>query len=211
MAIYSLNSLFYSTSATVLTTLFAMAGGYALSKFGFKISKLIYGFFSIGLLITVHSVLVPLFIIETKIGIDDTRLGVLIPYIAFGLPFLLFLATAYIRDLPDAVEESAIIDGANYFQVFFKIILPMSIPVVTTMLIFSFLQNWNEFALMFVLTSDKAVRSLPVGINSFAGGRSRDFGLQFASLVIGTFPMIVMYIFFNKQLSKGFSSGAVKE
>ncbi len=208
---YAINSVIYTTVSTTLTTLIALAAGYGFAKFGYKISGFFVFFISMGLLITIHSVLVPLYVLETKLNIDDTRIGVIIPYIAFGLPFLLFIATSFIKDLPDSLEEAAIIDGAGYLTVFSKIIIPLCTPVVATMLIFSFLANWNEFALVFVLTSDKAIRSLPVGINSFAGGKTRDYGLQFAALIIGTLPMIIMYIFSRKQLSKGFSAGAIKE
>lgn len=211
LGVYAINSVIYTVVATSVTTFIALAAGYGLSKFGYKISSFFSFFISLGLLITIHSVLVPLYVLETRLNIDDTRIGVIIPYIAFGLPFLLFVASSFIKDLPNALEEAAIIDGAGYLTVFIKIIIPLSSPVVATMIIFSFLANWNEFALVFVLTSDKAIRSLPVGINSFAGGKTRDYGLQFAALIIGTLPMIIMYIFSRQQLSAGFSAGAIKE
>lgn len=206
-----LNSIFYAGIATVITVYLALAAGYAFAKFGFKVSRLLYAFFIMGLLITAHSVLVPLFVMETRLGIDDTRLGVLLPYVGFGLPFMIYLATSYIRGIPDSMEEAAIIDGASYRQVFWRIIRPMSAPVVATMLIFAFLSNWNEFVFVFVLTSREEIRSLPVGINAFVGGLSRDFGLLFAALVIATIPMIIFYVLFREQLAKGFAAGALKE
>jgi raffinose/stachyose/melibiose transport system permease protein len=164
-----------------------------------------------GLLVTAHSVLVPLFILETRLGIDDTRLGVLIPYIGFGLPFMIYLATSFIRGIPDSLEEVARIDGAGYLKIFWHVIRPIATPVVATMTIFSFVSNWNEFVFVFVLTSKQSLRSLPVGINAFAGGMSRDFGLLFAALVIATLPMILFYVFFHEQLKRGFAAGAIKE
>ena len=208
--IYFVNSIIYTSVATALTTVMALAAGYALSKFGFRLSGLVYAFFIMGLLVTPHSVLVPLFILETRINIDDTRLGVIIPYIAFGLPFLIYLATSFIRGIPDELEQAAICDGAGYLQIFWRIIAPIAKPVTATMVIFAFINNWNEFVFVFVLTSDKMLRSLPVGINAFAGGLTRDYGLQFAALVIGTLPMIVFYVFFHEQIAKGFAAGALK-
>ena len=152
-----------------------------------------------------------MFILQTRIGIDDTRLGVIIPYIAFGLPFLVYLATAYIKGIPDSLEEAARIDGAGYLSIFWNIIRPVSTPVVATMIIFSFVGNWNEFVFVFILTSRQELRSLPVGVNAFAGGLSRNFGLLFAALVIATIPMIIFYIVFHEQLKRGFAAGAVKE
>lgn len=205
------NSVFYATISTGATVYLALAAGYGFAKFGYRISKLFYLFFTLGLLITAHAVLVPLFVLENWLNINNTRFGVLLPYIGFGLPFMIYLATSYIRGLPNAVEEAAIIDGAGYGNIFHRIIIPMSTPVLATMLIFSFLSNWNEFIFVFVLTSSERLYSLPVGINAFAGGLARNFGLLFAALVIGTIPMILFYIFTHRQLAKGFAAGSLKE
>lgn len=206
-----MNSLFYSVVATVVTVLLALMAGYAFAKFRFKVTKWLYGFFLGGLLLTVHSVLVPLFVMENALGLDDTRLGVLIPYIGFGLPFQLFLAVSYLKSIPDSLEEAALIDGAGYLKIFWNVILPMAAPVTATMLIYCFLGNWNEFILIMVLTSRQAVRSLPAGINAFAGSMARNYGFQFAALMIGTLPVILFYTLFHDQIKKGFAAGALKE
>jgi raffinose/stachyose/melibiose transport system permease protein len=109
------------------------------------------------------------------------------------------------------MQESAIIEGASFLQVFFKIIIPVSTPIISTMFIYTFLGNWNEFILVQTLTSDIAIRSLPVGINSFAGGMSRDYGLQFSALAIGTVPMVVFYLIFRDKIAQGFAAGSTKE
>ncbi len=211
LGIYFINSTIYSLVVTFFTVLFAMSSGYALSKFHYKSSRFVSLLYTLGLLITVHSVIVPLFIMETKLGLSNTRLGVILPYIAFGLPFQVFLATTYIKGIPDAMQESAIIDGADFIQIFLRIIIPVATPIISTMFIYTFLGNWNEFILVLTLTSDLTVRSLPVGINSFAGGMSRDYGLQFAALVIGTVPMIIFYLIFKDKIAQGFAAGALKE
>jgi raffinose/stachyose/melibiose transport system permease protein len=211
LGLYTINSVIYTTLSTGLTVFLALGAGYGFAKFGFRISGYLYTFFIMGLLVTAHSVLVPLFILETRLGIDDTRIGVLIPYIGFGLPFMIYLATSFIRGIPDSLEEVARIDGAGYLKIFWHVIRPIATPVVATMTIFSFVSNWNEFVFVFVLTSKQSLRSLPVGINAFAGGMSRDFGLLFAALVIATLPMILFYVFFHEQLKRGFAAGAIKE
>ena len=181
LGLYTINSVIYTATATTVTVFLALGAGYGFAKFGFRISKYLHTFFVMGLLVTAHSVLVPLFILETRLGIDDTRLGVLIPYVGFGLPFMVYLATSFIRGIPDSLEEVARIDGAGYLSIFWHVIRPISAPVVATMTIFSFVANWNEFVFVFVLTSSQRLRSLPVGVNAFAGGQSRDFGLLFAA------------------------------
>lgn len=211
LGLYMVNSVIYAGVGTIITTFLALSSGYGFAKFKFKISGLFYFFYIIGLLITVHSVLVPLYVLETKLHIDDTRFGVLLPYVAFGMPFAIYLATSYIKGIPDALEESAVIDGAGYMQIFWHIIAPVARPVTTTILIFTFLSNWNEFVFVFTLTSKAALRSLPVGVNAFAGGMARDYGLMLAALVIATVPMLVFYAFFRDQIERGFSAGSVKE
>ncbi|MFA6776092.1 MAG: carbohydrate ABC transporter permease [Sphaerochaetaceae bacterium] len=211
ISIAFLNSVLYSVIATGGTVLLALAAGFALTKFGFKSAKIYMAFFTLGLLITVNSVITPLFIMETNTGLYNTRIGVILPYIAFGLPTSILIAGSYIRGIPDALVEAAVIDGASYTAIFWKIVLVISTPVIATIAVLSFLGNWNEFLLVFTLTSGQNMRSLPVSINSFAGRLNQDYGLQFAALVIGTIPMFVFYVFAHNSLVKGFGEGAIKE
>ncbi len=206
-----LNSVFYSSISTVSTVLLALAAGYALTKFGYASSAVYFSLFTLGLLITVNSVITPLFIMETSVGLYNTRLGVLLPYIAFSLPMAVLLSTSYIKGIPDALIEAAVIDGAGYIQIFWKIVLILSTPVMATMAILTFLGNWNEFLMVFTLTSGEDMRSLPVAINSFAGRLNEDYGLQFAALVVGTIPMLVLYFVAHESVIKGFGEGALKE
>lgn len=206
-----LNSIFYSVISTGLTIILALSASFSLAKFGYKSSKIFYGAFTLGLLITVNSVITPLFFMERAMGLYNTRLGVILPYIAFALPMSTLLAYSYVRGIPDSLIEAAVIDGANYIPIFWKIILPMCIPVLATMGVLSFLGNWNEFLLVFTLTSGADMRTLPVTINFFAGRLNSDYGLQFASLVIGTLPMLIFYVIAHKALLKGFGEGAIKE
>lgn len=207
----AINSVIYTVTATVLTALFAVSCAFALTKFGYRKSKVYNALFTLGLLITVNSVIAPLFILETRIGLYNTRLGVILPYIAFGMPMSVLIASSYVQGIPDALIEAAVIDGANYMQIFWRIILIISTPVIATILVLSFLRNWNEFILVFILTSGEGMRSLPVAINSFAGRLNVNYGMQFAALVIGTIPMILFYIFAHNLLIKGFGEGALKE
>ncbi|MEM9424718.1 MAG: carbohydrate ABC transporter permease [Spirochaetota bacterium] len=212
LGLYMNNSIVYTFFATSGTVIFALACGFGFSKFPYKKTTAFFlGYLTIGLLITVHAVLVPLFIIESKIGLGNTRIGLIIPYIAFGLPMAVYLAYSYIVGIPNSLIESALIDGANYLRIFIRIIVPIATPVTATMTILTFLANWNEFVLAFILTSSDKLRSLTVGINAFAGSLVADFGLQFASLVIGTAPVLIFYTIFHEKIVKGFAEGALKE
>lgn len=206
-----INSFIYTISATVSTMLLAMAAAFGLTKFSFKSTKFFTSAFALGLMISVHAVIIPLFQLEAKLGITNTRLGVIIPYIAFDLPLSVMIAVSYVRGIPNAIIESAEIDGAKYRYVFWMMIMPLSVPVIATMVILSFLRHWNEFLFVFVFTTKLALKSLPVAITQFAGRMNIDYGLQYASLVVGVLPMILFYIVFHAQLIRGFGEGALKE
>lgn len=205
------NSLLYTAVATVSTLFLALAAAFGLAKFPFKSAKFFRGAFTLGLMLTVHAVIIPLFLLEVRLGLINTRLGVILPYIAFDLPMSVLIALSFVRGIPDAIIESAEIDGAKYRQIFWGLIIPLSTPVIATMAILSFLRHWNEFLFVFIFTTKLALKSLPVAITQFAGRNNIDYGLQYASLVIGILPMILFYVLFHSQLRKGFGEGALKE
>jgi raffinose/stachyose/melibiose transport system permease protein len=206
-----MNSFIYTITATVSTLFLALAAAFGIVKFPFKSAAFFTGAFALGLMLTVHAVIIPLFLLEVKVGIINRRIGVIIPYIAFNLPMSVMIAISYIRGVPNALIESAEIDGAKYRSIFWQLIVPLSTPVIATMVILSFLNHWNEFLFVFVFTTKAVMKSLPVAITQFAGRYNIEFGLQYASLVIGILPMIIFYIFFHTQLIKGFGEGALKE
>jgi raffinose/stachyose/melibiose transport system permease protein len=211
LGIALMNSVIYTIIATTATLFLALAAAFGITKFPFKSSAFFTGAFAVGLMITVHAVIIPLFLAEVKAGIVNRRIGVILPYIAFDLPMSVMIAISYVRGIPNALIESAEIDGAKYRYVFWKMIVPLSIPVIATMAILSFLRHWNEFLFVFVFTTKAAMKSLPVAITLFAGRNNIEYGLQYASLVIGIIPMIIFYFFFHTQLIKGFGEGALKE
>jgi len=205
------NSLIYTCVATVSTVFLALGAAFGLAKFPFKSAAFFTWAFTVGLMLTVHAVIIPLFILEVHAGLINTRIGVILPYIAFDLPISVLIALSFVKGIPDAIIESAEIDGAKYRQIFWSLIVPLSAPVIATMAILSFLQHWNEFFFVFIFTTKAALKSLPVAITQFAGRQNIEYGLQYASLVIGILPMIVFYVFFHAQLTKGFGEGALKE
>jgi len=205
-----LNSLFYTTVTTVSTIVLSFMAGFAFAKIQSKATPILFGSFIIGILLTIQSIMVPLFLIINTIGLYDTRLGVLIPYVGIALPMAVYLSTEYIKSIPDAVLESARIDGAKYFEVFLKIIMPMAAPVAVTVAILQVTGTWNEFMLINILVSRNELKSLPVGVNMFSGALASDYGRQFSALVIGMMPMVIFYGIFRKQITKGVAAGAVK-
>lgn len=206
---YAINSLIYTSFSTVGVIILSMMASFAFAKLRIvKITPFLYSLFLGGLLISLHAILIPLYLLETRIGLQDTYPGLILPYIATGLPLGIYMGTEFIKGIPDSIIESAKLDGASYLQVFSKIILPISKPIIATLAILSVLGGWNEFLLAFILTSIK--RSLPVGIYMFSGPLAVEYGMQFAALVIGLAPMLLFYALFSKQITRGFVMGAAK-
>jgi raffinose/stachyose/melibiose transport system permease protein len=208
--VLTLNSVLYTSVTVISIIILSFMTGFAFAKLPSKITPILHSSFMVGILITLQCIMVPLFLMIRAIGLYNTRLGVLIPYIGVGLPMAVYLATEYIKGIPDEVVESARIDGAKYLRIFSSIILPMAAPVATTVAILTTTGTWNEFILINILVSSDRLKSLPVGINMFSGSLATDYGKQFAALVIGMMPMIIFYIVFRKQITKGVSAGAVK-
>ncbi|HPE88206.1 MAG TPA: carbohydrate ABC transporter permease [Spirochaetia bacterium] len=204
------NSLIYTIGATVGIVFVSLLAGFAFAKIASRATKPIYNGFVIGILITAQSLMIPLFLEVNLLGIYNTRFAVLLVYIGTGLPIGVYLATEYIKAIPSALIESARIDGASFWRIFAKIIVPMSMPVAVTLSILNISNIWNEFALINILVSRTELKSLPLGIYKFSGSLSTDYGKQFAALTIGMVPMLLFYIVFRKQITRGVAAGAVK-
>ncbi len=188
----------------------SLLAGFAFAKIASRATKPIYNGFVIGILITAQSLMIPRFLEVNLLGIYNTRFAVRLVYIGTGLPIGVYLATEYIKAIPSARFESARIDGASFWRIFAKIIVPMSMPVAVTLSILNISNIWNEFALINILVSRTELKSLPLGIYKFSGSLSTDYGKQFAALTIGMVPMLLFYIVFRKQITRGVAAGAVK-
>ncbi len=224
------NSFFYTIGASIGIILVATLAGFAFAKIKSKATGPIYGSFVIGILLSIQSLMVPIFLEVSQldriisdlmrlIGIIgqqnvnvfyNSRLGVLLIYIGAGLPIAVYLCTEYIRGIPDSLIEAARLDGAGYFEIFRRVILPMAVPIAMTVTILNITKIWNEFALINILVSKTELKSMPLGIYRFSGTMASDYGKQFAALVIGMAPMLIFYIIFRKQITKGVFAGAVK-
>lgn len=204
------NSVFYTSISTIAVVFLSLAAAFAFAKIKSKATPFLYGSFVIGILLTIQSIMVPLFLMANTLNLLDTRLGVLIPYVGFGLPIGVYLCTEYVKSIHDSIVESARIDGAGYFKIFGAIIIPMAKPVVSTLAILNVLAVWNEFMLINILVSTDEMKSLPVGIMKFSSALSSDYGKQFAALVIGLLPLLLFYLVFRNKITEGVSAGAIK-
>ncbi len=206
-----INSIIYAGVSTFLVNLFALMTAFAISKMQFrKVSIAISALIGFGYLISINSVIIPLFLMLSRIGLTDTHLGIILVYVAFGLPLAVMLTTSFVRGIPSSLIESARMDGAPTFKILTAIITPIATPVIITVSIITALGIWNEFMLVLVLASSEFTKSLPVGVFSFSSLTSTQLGWQLAALVVATAPAMIVYFTFQKQLAEGVVGGAIK-
>jgi raffinose/stachyose/melibiose transport system permease protein len=204
------NSVFYTAVTVAAVVILGFMASFGFAKIKNKATPALHGLFIIGILLTLQSIMVPLFLMVNSVGLYDTRLGVLIPYIGLALPMGVYLGTEFMKSIPEAVIESARLDGARYLRIFAQIVIPMTAPAAITVAILTFTGTWNEFMLINILASSDRIKSIPVGIARFSGALASDYGKQFAAMVIGMTPMILFYIAFRKEITQGVAAGAVK-
>lgn len=207
---YFLNSTFYSAVTVGFTGLITAMAAYAIARMKWKLSNITYGFFTLGIMIPTQAALLPLFQVLDKMGLKGGYLGLLIPYIAFAIPMSIMILVGFYRGIPKEIEEAAYIDGSGVFRCFAIIILPIIKPALATASIFTFLGSWNELMFANTLVDSSDFRTLPVGIMSFSGQYSTDWGLIGAAMVIATLPTIIVYFFLSNQVQESLVAGAVK-
>jgi len=205
------NSVIYTAVTVTAVVLLSNMAGFAFAKIDFKITKWLLGLFIVGLLLTLQSILVPLFLMINAAGLINTRLGVLIPYIGLGLPMAVYLNTDFVKHgIPNELLESAEIDGASLLKIYRSIIFPMSSPVLITIAIVTFVATWNEFIIMNILTTRDEFRSIPALVGRFAGSLGTNWGVLFTILSLSLIPMLVFYFIFRNKITQGIAAGAIK-
>ncbi|PXV87271.1 carbohydrate ABC transporter membrane protein 2 (CUT1 family) [Lachnotalea glycerini] len=207
---YFLNSVFYSAVTVFTVAILAAMAAYAIARMNWKRKELVFGIFTVGIMIPSQAALLPLFQIMDKMGLKGGYLGLLIPYIAFGIPMSVMILVGFYKGIPKEMEEAAYMDGCGIFRCFLTIMLPMVKPAIATASIFTFLGTWNELMFANTLVDSSDYRTLPVGIMSFAGQYSTDWGLIGAGMVIATLPTIIIYFLLSNQVQESLVAGAVK-
>lgn len=207
---YLFNSIFINVATIVLTVLFALMMGYALVRMRWRFRKIVMTIVLLGLMIPIHATLLPNFITFKAVGIQDSYLSLIVPYVAFGLPLAVFILSGFLESIPRAIEEAAIIDGCGIFRIIFSIILPITRPAISTVVIMTFLNTWNEFIMAATYLSSDKYKTLPFAVYNFAGQYASNYAVQFAVMALVALPSLIIYILMNEQITKGAMAGAVK-
>ena len=206
----TLNSFIVCVVALVLSMLIGSMAAFGIARMRWRGAKLAMTYFLTGMMIPIHCVLIPLFTRFAKIGLSNTLTGIIIPYVTFSLPITIFIMTGFFKGMPNELIECACIEGANIFQIFSKICLPLGKTGLCVTGLMTFIGNWNELLLAMVFISDDNKKTLPVALSKFVGPYNTNYSQMFAAIIIAIIPTIVVYCLFSNQIVDGLTAGAVK-
>jgi multiple sugar transport system permease protein len=206
------NSAVVALTTTVLALMVGSFCAYALARL-----KLRGKFVILAIVLTISTfpqiaIAAPLFKLWSDIGLFNTWLGLIIPYLTFALPLSVYILVSFFREIPKDLEEAALVDGATHFQAFRKVVVPLAAPGLATAGILTFIGAWNEFLLAITLTSSSKARTVPAAIGFFTGATEHEvpFGSISAASVVISIPLILLVLLFQKRIVAGLTAGAVK-
>lgn len=206
------NSAIIAFTTTALAITVGSFAAYALARLRFR-GK--FTLLAIILSVTTFpgiAIAAPIFKLWTDIGLFNTLIGLIIPYLTFALPLAIYILTSFFREIPKDLEEAALVDGATRFQAFYKVVVPLAAPGMATAAILTFIFAWNEFLLAITLTSSAAARPVPAAIAFFTGSTQfeKPLGTISAASVVISIPLIALVLIFQRRIVAGLTAGAVK-
>ena len=210
LGIATLNSFIVCVITLIFSMIIGSMAAFGIVRMRWKGAKLVMTYFLTGMMIPVHCVLIPLFTRFSRLGLSNTLTGLIIPYLTFSLPITIFIMTGFFRGIPNELIECACIEGANIFQIFYKICLPLGKTGLCVTGLMTFIGNWNELLVAMVFISDEAKKTLPVALSKFVGPHGTNYSQMFAAIIIALIPTIVVYCAFSNQIVDGLTTGAVK-
>lgn len=209
-AVHFLNSLWITTATVAGVLIFASLAGYAFAKLRFPFKNVIYIALLSTLMMPATTLIIPLYLQLKSIGLLNSQLGLVILYISSSAPFSMFLMRAFFSTLPDELVQAARVDGAGEFTVFWRVVLPLARPGLATVVIFQFLQTWNEFLYANTVIQDTGKLPLQPVLFSLLGQYNTDWPTLTAGLTMSIIPVVLVYVWMQRQFVAGLTLGAVK-
>ena len=210
MGQYFINSLVVAVLVILIVLIAAFMATYSLTRLVWKGRKFMNKFFMLGLTIPIHAAIVPVYVILSRMKLLNTYAALIFPYAAFALSMGILISIGFMGDIPYDLDEAAFLDGCGVWGIFCRVIVPLMMPAVATVGIYTFLQCWNELLFATIFVSAGKYRTLPVGVQQLFGQYTTRWGPIGAALSIATLPTIIVYIFLSKRIQDSFIAGAVK-
>lgn len=206
----NLNSLFISITTIVFSLFFASLAAFALAKIDIYFNEKITFLFFLGLFMPGQVLIVPVYQVLSNLNLIDLRLGLILYYIGSSMPFAIFFFSSQLKAFPSALIESAVLDGASWFRIYWKIAAPYLKPAVLTLGIMNFIGYWNEMFYAMIMLQNPAKRTVTVEMVKLADKYQNNIPVLYAGLILGAIPIIILYIVFHNKMSHGENAGAVK-
>jgi len=210
MDLYFLNSFIIAVVTIVITLIASAMATYAMTRLVWKGREKMNKLFMLGLTIPIHAAIVPLYVVLGRTHLLNSYTALIIPYSAFSLAMGILICTGFMGDIPYDLDEAAFLDGCGVWGIFGKVIVPLMVPAVATVGIYTFLQCWNELMFATIFNSKEAYKTLPVGVQGLFGQYQTKWGPVGAALTIATLPTLLVYVFLSKRIQDSFIAGAVK-
>ncbi|MEF8852223.1 MAG: carbohydrate ABC transporter permease [Haloarculaceae archaeon] len=204
------NSTIVTLSATALSIVVCTFGAYSIGRLEFRGRKAMATFLLLTQMFPLILVAVPLFLIFRDLGLVNTLYGLTIAYVAFVLPFSVWMLRGFYENLPESLEEAAMVDGSTRIGAVIRVIVPLSAPAIATTAIFAWIFAWNEFVMALILISDSSKTTLPPGLSTWIGRYSLQWDLLMAGALGATLPLFIILFFLQKYIINGLAEGAVK-
>ncbi len=205
--------LFNSASVALIVTLgnilFGFMVAYVLARSRSLATKILFSTVVLVLMIPMHILIVPLYVLTLKTGIYDTYWALILPWLVY--PIGIFLVKQYIESIPPSMEEAARIDGAGEMRVLFRVVMPLCKPALAVLAIQVFFTNWNSFLFPYILTSSNKLRTLPVGLAHYQGQQAIDWQHLMAGSAVAVIPILILFIFLQRQIVSGITAGGIKQ
>ncbi len=202
------NSLFISVSYTVITLLSSSMAAFAFAKLRFPGNGILLRCYLATMMIPTQVTMIPLFVIMNNLGLIDSYASVIMPSIF--RPFAVFMLVQQMRTIPNDFLDAAKIDGANVFQMFRKIVLPLCVPSLATLSITTFMESWNDYLWPLLMLTDKNKMTLPIALSTLNGQYATEYNVLMAGRLISMIPIVVIYIFAQKHFKSGMMAGGIK-
>lgn len=207
---FFLNSYIVAFFTTGITLFVAILAGYALSRYDFKAKKILNTFIITTQAVPPITLLIPYFGMLVSFGLFDSYLALIVTYLVFTLPYATIMITGYINTLPKDLDEAVAIDGGSTWCVLWRVLVPISKPGLVATGIYTFLQCWNEYLFALCLTKSEEIRTVPIGIQLLMGQITYSWNEMMAMSILGSIPIIILFIFAQNYFIAGLSAGAIK-
>lgn len=207
---YFANSLIVTFIAMFFVVLLGAMGAYGVSRYRYRLNTFVYMLFLSGIMLPLKAAIIPLFLLIKNLGLMDTRASVILIFIAMGLPSTVFILAGFMKSIPMDLEYAARIDGCNDWRIFRQVVIPVTTPAIALAAIYNAVPLWNDFFFPLVFLQSDRLKTLPVGLASFFGQYSTNWGLLFTGLSIAILPMLALYLFMSTYFIRGMTAGAIK-